>query len=197
MISPGNTASALWLVWLAVWYLAAIFTRRTVARESPVSQLSYGVFIWAGAAMLFFHLAPWQMLTRPLFSPTAWIPWAGVALVALGLVYSMWARKQLGALWSAAVTLKQEHAIVRTGPYAITRHPIYTGLLLALVGTMLVRNEVAALLGCALIAIGVVLKVRREEALLTQHFGDAYLEYRAAVPRLVPLPWTRGRKRPR
>ncbi|HST07498.1 MAG TPA: isoprenylcysteine carboxylmethyltransferase family protein, partial [Gemmatimonadaceae bacterium] len=130
------------------------------------------------------------------FSPAAWKESCGVALVALGLAYSLWARKQLGTLWSGAVTLKQEHAIVRTGPYAITRHPIYTGLLLALAGTVLVRNDIEGLVGCALIAIGVVIKVRREEGLLTHHFGDAYVAYRAEVPRLVPRPWTRRRSRP-
>jgi protein-S-isoprenylcysteine O-methyltransferase Ste14 len=95
----------------------------------------------------------------------------------------------LGRLWSGSVTLKEEHVIVRTGPYGLTRHPIYTGLLLALIGTVLVRGTLGAVLGFFLIAIGIWVKVRQEEQLLISHFGDAYRAYRTAVPALVPRPW--------
>jgi len=96
---------------------------------------------------------------------------------------------QSGLLWGGAVTLKAEHALVRSGPYALTRHPIYTGLLLAMTGTALARNSVAAIVGLGLFAVGVVLKVRQEEGLLTEHFGAAYRAYRAEVPALVPGLW--------
>jgi protein-S-isoprenylcysteine O-methyltransferase Ste14 len=94
-------------------------------------------------------------------------------------------------MWSAVVTLKAEHRIVKTGPYTLTRHPIYTGLLLALVGTALVRDTVAGLIGCALIVTGFVLKLRQEERMLIEHFGQDYRVYRKQVPALIPQPWLR------
>ena len=101
MIPPGTVAAALWLVWLAGWWLGAIKTARTVARQS---------YFLAG-----------------LYPSTPIVAWIGVVLVALGLAYAVWARLHLGRMWSAVVTVKAEHRIVKTGPYTLTRHPIYTG----------------------------------------------------------------------
>jgi protein-S-isoprenylcysteine O-methyltransferase Ste14 len=195
VISPSTVMAALWLVWLAGWWLGALKTARTVTRQSPGSQLTYSIFTWAGAALLFFNAMRGGLFSLVLYPATRIIAWIGVVLVAVGLAYSVWARLHLGKMWSAVVTLKAEHRIVRTGPYTITRHPIYTGMLLALVGTALVRDTVAGLIGCALIAIGFVLKLRQEERMLTEHFGDDYRVYRQQVPALIPRPWLRRTER--
>ena len=186
MITSTAIVSALWMVWLVGWLLAAGWTARTVAHQSPASHLAHSVFVWLGAALLFFHLtigAPFQVNLLP---DSAWIGWVGVVLVFLGLAFAGWARYFLGRLWSGAVTLKAGHVIVRSGPYAMTRHPIYTGLLLALIGTALVRGTIASLLGVVSIVIGIVLKIRQEESLLIGHFGEGYRAYLLQVPALVP-----------
>lgn len=103
----------------------------------------------------------------------------------------LWLVWLAGKMWSAVVTVKAEHRIIKTGPYTLTRHPIYTGMLLAVVGTVLVRDTVASLIGCALITTGFVLKLRQEERMLTGHFGDDYRVYREQVPALIPRPWLR------
>jgi protein-S-isoprenylcysteine O-methyltransferase Ste14 len=190
-MSPGTVTTALWLVWLAGWWLGALKTARTVARESPGSQLSYSIFTWIGAALLFFNAVRGGILSTALYPAAPIVAWTGVALVALGLSYAVWARLHLGRMWSARVTLKTEHRIVKSGPYTITRHPIYTGMLLALVGTVLVRNTVVGLIGFVFIAVGFVLKLRHEERMLTEHFGDDYRAYRQEVPALIPRPWLR------
>ncbi len=125
-------------------------------------------------------------LNRALFPDMRWVSWAGVVLVAAGLAYAALARVHLGRLWSGSVTLKADHAIVRSGPYRLTRHPIYTGLLLALIGTVLTRDMVAPLAGFLLVTIGVALKIRQEEALMLDTFGDAYRAYQHEVPALIP-----------
>jgi protein-S-isoprenylcysteine O-methyltransferase Ste14 len=186
MITSTAIVSALWMVWLVGWLLASGWTARTVAHQSPASHLAHSVFVWLGAALLFFHLtigAPFQVNLLP---DSAWIGWVGVVLVFLGLGFAGWARYFLGRLWSGAVTLKADHVIVRSGPYAITRHPIYTGLLLALIGTALERGTIASLLGVVSIVIGIVLKIRQEESLLIGHFGEGYRAYQSEVPALVP-----------
>lgn len=192
MIPSTAVVSGLWLVWLAGWLLAAGWTAKTVAHQSPASQLAHSVFVWLGAALLFFHLtlrAPFQV---NLLSNSAWIGWGGVVLVFVGLGFAGWARVSLGRLWSGAVTLKAEHVIVRSGPYGITRHPIYTGLLVALIGTALVRGTIASLLGVTFIVVGMLLKIRQEETLLIEHFGEGYREYQSQVPALVPRPRRRA-----
>src|SRR3954462_8415938 len=190
-MEPGTVMAALWLVWLAGWWLGALKSARTVARASPGSQLIYSIFTWIGAALLFFNVVRGGIFSAALYPSLRTVAWTGVALVALGLAYAVWARLHLGKLWSARVTLKTEHRIIKTGPYAITRHPIYTGMLLALVGTVLVRDTVVGLIGFALIATGFVLKLRQEERMLTEHFGDDYRLYRREVSALIPRPWLR------
>jgi len=112
-----------------------------------------------------------------------------VGVAAVGFAYAWWARIHLGRLWSSTVTLKADHAIVRSGPYALTRHPIYTGLLLAVIATAVVEHTVGAVIGTGFMITGFVVKLRQEEHLLTQHFGAAYDAYRRDVPALVPRPW--------
>ncbi|HEV8454217.1 MAG TPA: isoprenylcysteine carboxylmethyltransferase family protein [Gemmatimonadales bacterium] len=150
------------------------------------SRLAHSVFIWGGAALLFLHPRRSRLLLYPLLPRSVWIVWGGVVLVALGLGFSAWARAHLGRFWSGTVTLKAEHVLIRTGPYAWTRHPIYTGLLLALIGTALVRGTLAAFAGLVLLVAGVMLKIRQEERLLSEHFGASYRAYQAEVPAVVP-----------
>lgn len=189
MISPSAVLTGLWLAWLAWlvgWLLAARSTAETVVRQSVTSRLTHSVFIWGGAFLLFFHPRRSGILFRPLLPGSVWITWGSVVLAALGLGFAAWARVHLGRFWSGTVTLKADHVLVRTGPYAMTRHPIYTGLLLALGGTAVVRSTPAALVGLIFLVIGVMLKIRQEERLLLEHFGPAYRAYQAEVPAVLP-----------
>ena len=109
-----------------------------------------------------------------------------MALVALGLGYAAQARRHLGANWSATVTLKQGHSLIRSGPYRHVRHPIYTGRLLAFAGSALALAQWRGLLALLLVTGSLWLKLRREERWLLQHFGDDYAEYRKTSWALLP-----------
>jgi len=187
IVTESRTAAVLWGVWFAAWLLASRATAKTVARQPLASRVFHSAPIAVGAALLFFGWGRFGILERTLFRPSSWIGWLGVAVIALGLAWAGWARIHLGRMWSASVTLKADHTIIRSGPYALTRHPIYTGLLCALLGTLVVRDSFGALLGLALCTVGFLLKIRQEEQLLTSHFGDAYRTYRAEVPSLIPF----------
>jgi protein-S-isoprenylcysteine O-methyltransferase Ste14 len=188
MTPPWVLILALWVVWVLGWMAAALATAPTLVRQSPLSLLAHRLPMWVGGVLMFVHVGGDGGLFRPLV-PYAWLAWAGVALVALGLGFSAWARVHLGRLWSGNVTLKTGHRIVRSGPYSLARHPIYTGLLLALLGTALARGTVAALLGLAFMWLGGLIKIRQEERLLLEYFGDDYRAYQREVPALVPRPW--------
>jgi protein-S-isoprenylcysteine O-methyltransferase Ste14 len=141
MPSPFTCLAVIWSGWLVSWLLAARWTAKTVARQSVTSRLAQSGLLWAGAALLFLRPSGSGFLTRALYPLAAWVGWSGVALSVLGLGFTGWARIHLGRFWSGAVTLKAEHALIRSGPYGLTRHPIYTGLLLAMAGTALARNS--------------------------------------------------------
>ncbi|HVU19321.1 MAG TPA: isoprenylcysteine carboxylmethyltransferase family protein, partial [Rhizomicrobium sp.] len=98
-----------------------------------------------------------------------------------------WARIWLGALWSGQVTKKEDHRVIDTGPYRIVRHPIYTGILIAIYATAALKGTVLALAGALLITIGLWMKARLEERFLRDELGRDYDAYRTRVPMLMPL----------
>jgi protein-S-isoprenylcysteine O-methyltransferase Ste14 len=116
----------------------------------------------------------------------AWVP---LLFAALGFGLTWWARINLGRFWSGTVTLKADHTLIRSGPYSLTRHPIYTGLLIAVLATALDNGSLAGLIGFGFIMLGLVLKLRQEEQFLTGQFGAAYDTYKKEVPALIPGLW--------
>jgi protein-S-isoprenylcysteine O-methyltransferase Ste14 len=189
MISPNTSVALLWATWLFGWIVAARSTPRNLVLQNIADSQAHEVFLWGGAVLLFVNPRRLGFLGRLILPSTVFVSWGGVLLVFVGLGFAVWARVHLGRLWSGTVTLKTDHELVRTGPYAITRHPIYTGLLLALLGTALVQGSLAALVGLILLGLGLILKINQEERLLIGHFGDMYRAYRSEVPALVPRPW--------
>ena len=116
----------------------------------------------------------------------AWIAYGGIAITFAGTAISIWARYCLGEYWSARVTLKEGHQLIRTGPYAWVRHPIYTGMLVATIGTALVVGEWRAVLAILLLVAAHSRKALREERMLTGEFGDEYRIYRRSTGFLFP-----------
>ncbi len=119
------------------------------------------------------------------------LEWAciGAALVLAGLLFAVWARFFLGANWSSRVTVKQNHELVRSGPYRLVRHPIYSGFLFAILGTALAVGEVRSFLAIISAFIGFKLKSLTEEKFMTGQFGEAYAQYQREVKGLIPLIW--------
>jgi protein-S-isoprenylcysteine O-methyltransferase Ste14 len=108
-------------------------------------------------------------------------------LLALGLAFTVWARVYLGRNWSGTVTLKEGHELIRSGPYTYVRHPIYTGLLVALLGSAVACGELRAMIGLGLVAGAFIRKLRIEERFMREIFPGQYERYCAEVPALVPF----------
>ena len=177
----------LWVVWLLYWSFAAISAKPTQRRESAASRASHMVPLFLGFALLTARHLPYAWLDARFVPRTIDWFWVGFCLVGLGLALSVFARVWLGGNWSGIVTLKQDHELVRSGPYRWVRHPIYTGLLLAVLGSALALGELRGLLALALITFSFTHKLRIEERFLTEQFGAAYRQYQNEVPRLVPF----------
>jgi protein-S-isoprenylcysteine O-methyltransferase Ste14 len=180
------TIAALWLCWGAFWAAASIAVKPAVRREPISSRLLHIAPLLLAGALLW---SPAQLdALRLRFVPlSALSGWTGVAIVAAGFAFTIWARVHLGANWSGIVTVKRDHTLVTSGPYAIVRHPIYTGLLLAFAGTALALGELRGVLAVALAAASLWRKLRLEERWMTEQFGDAYQRYRCRVRALVPF----------
>jgi len=144
-----------------------------------------------GGHVLAFYLPPVEYLYVAAVLPrSGWMPAAGIVLVCLGVVLFVWARRTLGRNYSGHVSVKSEQSLVRSGPYRFIRHPAYAGFLLMALGLCLGYSSLTGL-GAVLVLLvpGLVYRMRVEEKLLVQHFGDAYRQYRSATPRLIPGIW--------
>ena len=179
--------AVLWLAWLAYWLIAARNVKATRRRESLTTFLLNRASVAVGALLLVVRHPPFHWLTQRFVPPTMWAYFLGLLMVAAGLAFAVWARAYLGRNWSGTVTIKQDHELVRTGPYRLVRHPIYSGLLWALLGTAIAIGEWRGLLAFAAIAVGFLIKIRTEERFMSEIFGDEYARYRAEVPALIPF----------
>ncbi len=180
----------IWLLWAVGWIAAAFRTKRVARTESIASRLSHIIPLLVGIALFNSRSFAGAWLSTYLYRQTELTFWSGTALVAIGLGFAVWARVHLAGNWSGTVTLKQDHSLTRSGPYGLARHPIYTGILVALLGSAIAEAEWRGFLGLVLITVAFLRKIAIEERFLTAQFGEAYLRYRAEVPALIP--WLRG-----
>jgi protein-S-isoprenylcysteine O-methyltransferase Ste14 len=115
----------------------------------------------------------------------AWIRILGLVILLAATGFTLWARFVLGAMWSAVPAIKEQHQLRTTGPYAVTRHPIYTGLLGMMLGSGLLGGG-RWILGFPVFLVLFEFKIRVEERFMQAEFPDDYPRYRRRVPQLVP-----------
>ena len=176
----------MWLTWLAYWILASFTVKPARRRESLLSRATYLTPLLIGAWLLSTERAVPVWLSAPVLPRTLAEFWLGAVLVAACLAVAIWARRHLADYWSGTVTLKEGHELIRTGPYGWVRHPIYSGLLLALAGSAVALDEWRGLIGLALVAASFWHKLRIEESWLSAAFPDQYPRYLTEVAALIP-----------
>ncbi len=115
--------------------------------------------------------------------------WIGLFMTIAGVMFAIWARVTLGRNWSGIVTVKQNHELIRTGPYAWVRHPIYTGITIAVIGTVIFDGELRSIILFVAILLALTHKMKIEEQFMTEQFGSEYARYRQKTKALVPFLW--------
>jgi protein-S-isoprenylcysteine O-methyltransferase Ste14 len=178
--------AAIWIAWLAYWLVAARDVKRTRWRETGVARALYVVpLLLCGVLLAGGRFLP-SILTARLVPPGPLLPLLGALAAAIGIACAVWARRHLGRNWSGTITLKQDHTLIRSGPYRIVRHPIYSGLLLALVGTAAAIGEIRGVLAVACALVGVLRKIHVEEQRMSETFAE-YRQYQKETAALIPL----------
>ncbi|HEY2710974.1 MAG TPA: isoprenylcysteine carboxylmethyltransferase family protein [Chthoniobacterales bacterium] len=183
----NNIIDGCWRVFIAVWILAAIFTKRTVYRESGVQRLGHMIPILIGCYLLFRgYRLPYPFDVR-IIPSNEFVLVAAAILCVSGVSFCFWARAVLGRNWSGTVTLKENHELIVRGPYQWVRHPIYTGLLAMVIATVMQHGHMGAIIGLLLIFVSLWIKSSHEEEVMRKQFTDQYLAYQGRVRRLIPF----------
>ena len=173
----------LWSLWGGSWLLAGLTAAKAQTRPKNAGERVAVLLVFVGFGLLF---KPSFASERLWVSPPA-VQWALVALTVAAFVFCWWARLHLGALWSFRTTAKAGHHVVDTGPYALVRHPIYTGILAAALAKALLSASLLAFAGLGVLAMAFWLKARVEERFLAETLGrDEYAAYARRVRRLIP-----------
>ena len=189
-LTPGLIIGDLWMLFALYWLVSALNRKKTKRRESIAQRLLYILPLFVAFFLLFdgafngFVRRGW--LATHFVPHTALVQWLGVAITVAGMAIACWARLHLGANWSGVVTLKENHELIRTGPYRTIRHPIYTGILLAFVGNVIQLGQVRGLIALAIIGLSFYVKARREESFLGQEFGPKFNEHTQHTGMFLP-----------
>src|SRR6266513_3500604 len=182
-----NIISACWTVFAVIWLLAAFATKKSVYQESRAQRLGYVIPILVGGYLVFKGQRLSDPLNLRVIPHVDALAWIGVVLCIVGLAFCIWARFTLGRNWSGVVTLKGGHELISNGPYALVRHPIYTGLLTMFVATVIVLGHVAGIIAMPFVFVSLWIKLRHEEKLMLKQFPEQYAAYQRRVKRIIPF----------
>ena len=180
------------LVWTAlsiIWAATAFTTKRVERAEPAGARFAHTALLVVAFALLFTAWPRLGPLARRFVPDSAGIGYLGLLLTLVGAAFALWARVSLGRDWSSAIEIKQDHVLAQRGPYAVVRHPIYTGLLLAMAGTAIAIGTLRGLAAVGLALIAFLRRAQVEETFLMQQFGARYAEYKREVKKIIPLVW--------
>ena len=175
-----------WIVFVLYWQIKAADTKATQRLESRASRILRVLIFLIAIALLSIPRIPLPWLYVQLWPAGYWPFWLGAALTVVGLLFAVWAREHLGRNWSHSVTIKQGHELITSGPYALVRPPIYTGILIGFFGMAIAISEVRGFIAFVLVFLGFWLKLRMEEKWMRSQFGETYATYARRTAALVP-----------
>ena len=176
----------LWIAFLIYWQIKAAGTKSTQRLEPAASRILRALIFLIAIILLSTTRIPLRWLYVQPWPQGLWPFWLGASVMVVGLLFAVWAREHLGSNWSRSVTIKQGHELITTGPYAVVRHPIYTGILAGFLGTAIALSEVRGFIAFALIFLILWVKLRIEEQWMRSQFGETYATYAQQTAALVP-----------
>jgi len=182
-MNPINTP---WIILIVYWVISAFRVRKNIKAEPVGSRLAISLVAIGAFELLFRSRLTSGMLQGSFMPDIPVVRYLGIALLWGGVAFAIWARYHIGEYWSARVAVKEDHRVIDSGPYAHVRHPIYSGILLGLIGTALAVGNWRAVIVFIVILIVLILKALAEEKYLTVQLGSAYVEYKKRTGMLSP-----------
>ena len=175
-----------WIVFGLYWLIAARRVKAARTTESPAYRAFRLLLLAITFTLLFAKGAGVGFLGRHVFPQKQFLPYFGFGLALTGMALAVWARVSLGQYWSDKIVLKVDHQLIRSGPYARMRHPIYSGVLLGVAGSALVVNEWRGALAFLLLLTNYMVKAKREEKILAESFPVDFADHKRSAGFLLP-----------
>ncbi len=174
-----------WVAWLAYWLVMAFTTKRTIERRGFIGYRVVALIAFVGCVVAgrLLHVSSQSQLWHTRLA----LGVVSDCIVLAGAAFTVWARITLGRNWSAEVTFKQDHELIESGPYALARHPIYTGLIVMALGTAINYGRAVGFAVFISLCVGLWWKAWQEEQIMSTHFPDAYPQYKARVHAIIPF----------
>ncbi|MGA8154434.1 MAG: isoprenylcysteine carboxylmethyltransferase family protein [Terriglobales bacterium] len=175
-----------WYGFIVYWLISAARLKQVKVEEARRGRILHILIMVAAVDFMFsgnFSVGPLNQRIIPI---DLRILYTGIALTWAGIAFAIWARHTIGANWSGRVTVKVDHQLIQSGPYAFVRHPIYSGLLAANLGAALVIGRWRCLVAMVIFLAEMTRKASKEEGFMVTEFGERYQEYRLRTGFLVP-----------
>ena len=180
--------AVIWVVFWITWFISAWITRSPVKSQQPQGvRIFFFPALLVVAGILLFSENTSGILVQRIIPDTLPVNLAGLILTLAGIGFTYWARLHLGRFWSSMPVIRVDHKLIRTGPYRFVRHPIYSGLLFGLIGTIIVVGTLVVILAVFVVLMVFFWKIMAEEKVLLEEFGDEYTQYKKEVPALIPF----------
>jgi len=175
-----------WLVFLAYWAISAFNVKKNIKAKGNSWKSTVGIRVLILAIVILIFAVFGNVTTQLFFNPQ--IQLLGVVFVVVGIAFAIWARRHLGSNWSGHPTVKEGHELVTSGPYSFVHHPIYTGMLLAMFGSMLVIGAIWLIIFIGSLVM-FIWRIKVEEGFMVKLFPDTYPEYKKRTKALIPFVW--------
>jgi len=176
-----------WVVFWVYWTVSALRVHARKRQATLAFTVLNTAALYVGFILVLSGLIDVGVLSVRFTSAAVWVNVVGTALVLTGVAFAIWSRHVLGANWSGVVSIVEGQHLIRSGPYRFVRNPIYSGIVLAVLGAALVRGTVGAMVGVVAVVLALWLKGRMEERLLVAEFGEEYKAYQREVKFLIPF----------
>lgn len=182
-----STEKTMWFGTFAYWLVSSFFVKKSVKKQSGWERILYILCVLLAFDLLFGNYFNFAFLNRPILPQNDYWKITGIFLCAAGLIFAIMARIWLGKNWSGRITIKENHELIQSGPYAFTRNPIYSGFLLAFTGCSMSLGLLKGYLGIIFLVVCILIKISKEEAFMQEVFGEKYRVYMKKVKRLIPI----------
>jgi protein-S-isoprenylcysteine O-methyltransferase len=182
-----QTEKLMWFALALYWFVSSWSVKKTIKKQSGWPRAAYITCVCVAFMLLFQEQSLVSFLNKPVLPQYTGWKLIGLLFCSAGLLFSLAARIYLGKNWSGQITIKENHELVETGPYRISRNPIYTGFLVAFFGTSMSLGLLRGYLGIFVFLICLLIKISGEEKFMLETFTDRYRTYQKKVKKIIPF----------